>query len=64
MFLFRLWEQDFSEIKTYINYLEQEGVINFREYFDEHPEAVVQCCRLAKNQKFQTARSPFSLWRV
>jgi len=41
-----LWEQDFSKIKTYIENLEQNGVTNIREYFDEHPEVIEHCSQL------------------
>lgn len=43
-----LWEEDFSEVKKYIDSLRPEGVEDLRAYFTEHPEAVVRCSQLAK----------------
>lgn len=38
-----LWEEDFSEVKRYIDGLRDSGVTDFRTYFEEHPEVVVRC---------------------
>ncbi|HMK35053.1 MAG TPA: diguanylate cyclase [Desulfomonilaceae bacterium] len=35
-----IWEQDLSEVKTALARLRTEGVEDFRQYFDEHPEFV------------------------
>ena len=35
-----LWEVDFSKVKMYIEKLKLEGVENFQEYLDTHPETV------------------------
>ena len=43
-----LWEEDFSAVKTHIDYLKASGVKNFRVYFDEHPEEVSNCASLVK----------------
>ncbi|MBN1537881.1 MAG: diguanylate cyclase [Anaerolineales bacterium] len=43
-----LWEQDFSEIKAFIESLQGNGITEMKTYFDEHPEAVAFCTRLAK----------------
>jgi PAS domain S-box-containing protein len=43
-----LWEEDFSEVKKYIDQLKDEGVQEFKEYFDAHPEAVNHCIGLVK----------------
>ncbi len=44
-----IWEEDFSAVKNYIDELrEQNGVSDFRAYFDEHPEALSQCAELVK----------------
>ena len=33
-----LWVEDFTEINTYFDRLKEEGVHNFREYFDQNPD--------------------------
>ena len=38
-----IWEEDFSEVKEYLNSLKQQGVTDFRSYFEMHPDAVVEC---------------------
>lgn len=43
-----LWEEDFSAVKTLLDDLHRSGVTDFREYFDLHPEIVVQCFDLVK----------------
>ncbi|MFX0090211.1 MAG: response regulator, partial [Candidatus Hodarchaeota archaeon] len=43
-----LWEEDFSEFKSYIDELRQSGVKNFRDYFETHPEAVAKCATMVK----------------
>ncbi|MBI3151234.1 MAG: PAS domain S-box protein [Chloroflexi bacterium] len=35
-----LWEEDFSEVKKYLDSLKQQGGTDFRAYFREHPEMV------------------------
>jgi PAS domain S-box-containing protein len=35
-----LLEEDFSEMKTYLDELRRQGITDFRTYFDEHPEVV------------------------
>jgi diguanylate cyclase (GGDEF)-like protein/PAS domain S-box-containing protein len=43
-----LWDEDFSEVKKYIDNLKQSGVTDFRAYFDEHPKALIHCASLIK----------------
>jgi len=43
-----LWEEDFSEVKTYIDGLRDSGVKDFRTYFEMHPEALAQCSSMVK----------------
>jgi PAS domain S-box-containing protein/putative nucleotidyltransferase with HDIG domain len=43
-----LWEEDFSEIKAYIENLRSQGVSDFRNYFDQHPAAVNDCMHRVK----------------
>jgi diguanylate cyclase (GGDEF)-like protein/PAS domain S-box-containing protein len=50
-----LWEQDFSEIKAFIESLEENGVIDIRAYLNIHPEAVALCTKLAKINNFNRA---------
>jgi PAS domain S-box-containing protein len=37
-----IWEEDFSEVKGAIDALKAQGVTDFRQYFDQHPEFVQQ----------------------
>jgi PAS domain S-box-containing protein len=43
-----LWEEDFSQVKSYFDNLRHSGVTDFQEYFDSHPEAVRECAGLVK----------------
>ena len=43
-----LREEDFSEVKIYLDQLRAAGVANPREYFQNHPEAVRQCAAKVK----------------
>nr|MDO8079392.1 PAS domain S-box protein [Candidatus Freyarchaeota archaeon] len=43
-----LWEEDFSNVKTYIDGLRDSGVKDFRTYFENHPSAIAQCASMAK----------------
>jgi PAS domain S-box-containing protein len=43
-----LWEEDYSEVKVYIDSLRDSGVKDFREYFKHHPEALVRCASSVK----------------
>ncbi len=43
-----LWEEDFSQIKQFIDQLRQNGVTDFKAYFDEHPQDVYHCINLVK----------------
>ncbi len=38
-----LWEEDFSEIKTYLTELKNSGVNDFRAYFESRPQEVREC---------------------
>ncbi len=38
-----LWQEDYSQIKVFFNRLRAEGVEDFEEYLEQHPEAVKQC---------------------
>ncbi|MFX0050009.1 MAG: PAS domain S-box protein [Candidatus Hermodarchaeota archaeon] len=41
-----LWEEEFSDVKRFIDDLKLTGIEDFRKYFDEHPEAVSECASL------------------
>jgi len=41
-----LWEEDFSEIKKFIDSLKKRRVKDFRKYFDNIPEKVAECARM------------------
>jgi len=45
LFPLSLWEEDFSQIKVYLDELHSHGVSDFRAYFKEHPEAVNLCSK-------------------
>lgn len=38
-----LWDEDFSEIKKYIDVLKEQGIVDFRKYFNENQDALVEC---------------------
>ncbi|MFX1520780.1 MAG: PAS domain S-box protein [Promethearchaeota archaeon] len=43
-----LWEEDFSEVKAYIDKLRTSGITDFRSYFEHHSEAIVKCATMVK----------------
>lgn len=43
-----LWEEDFSEGKKYFAMLRSSGIIDFRTYFESHPEEVKKCAGLVR----------------
>lgn len=43
-----LWEEDFSDIKKYIDILRASGVKDFRTYFNNHSEDVTNCAGMVK----------------
>jgi PAS domain S-box-containing protein len=43
-----LWEEDFSQVKKFIDSLRGKGVKDFRKYFENHPRAVVNCTNMVK----------------
>jgi PAS domain S-box-containing protein len=43
-----LWEEDFSDLKTWIDTKEHDGVRDLASYFKDHPEDVSQCARMVK----------------
>jgi signal transduction histidine kinase/prenyltransferase beta subunit len=43
-----LWEEDFSQVKKYLDDLRASGITNFRSHFHQHPKAVLQCVKLVR----------------
>lgn len=43
-----LWEEDYSEVKLFIDQLRETGIRDFRQYFDSHPEDVANCLGMVK----------------
>ncbi|PWH18018.1 MAG: hypothetical protein DDG60_00985, partial [Anaerolineae bacterium] len=45
-----LWEEDFSAVKQRLNALKQQGVTDFREYFQAHPAFLKECVALIQSR--------------
>ncbi len=43
-----LWEEDFSQVKRYIDKLKRKGVKDFRAYFENHPKTIKKYAALVK----------------
>jgi len=43
-----LWEEDFSEVKIYIDGLRDKGIQDFKEYFNDHPGELKTCTDMIK----------------
>ncbi|HTY10066.1 MAG TPA: PAS domain S-box protein [Bacteroidota bacterium] len=43
-----LWEEDFSEVKAYVERLRKSGVQDFKRYFLNHPGEVTACAGMVK----------------
>ncbi|HEX5808516.1 MAG TPA: PAS domain S-box protein, partial [Anaerolineales bacterium] len=43
-----IWEEDFSQVKNYLDSLKQQGVTDFRAYFTSHPEKLFECAKLIR----------------
>jgi PAS domain S-box-containing protein len=43
-----LWEEDYSLVKQRLEALRQQGVTDFRAYFENHPAEVAECAALIK----------------
>ncbi|HEX3049810.1 MAG TPA: ATP-binding protein [Aggregatilineaceae bacterium] len=43
-----LWEEDFSEVRQYVETLRAAGITDFRAHFENHPASVEECARLVK----------------
>ncbi|NTU75356.1 MAG: diguanylate cyclase, partial [Anaerolineaceae bacterium] len=43
-----LWEEDFSAVRQYLDGLRRNGVNDFKEYFESHPEEINRCVSMIK----------------
>ena len=43
-----LWEEDFSEVKNYLDTLKGSRVTDFKNHLKEHPEVVEKCAQLVR----------------
>lgn len=43
-----LWEEDFSDIKKYIDKLKQKGIKDFKSYFEKYPKEVLKLASMVK----------------
>ena len=43
-----LWEEDFSEVKTFLDGLRRSGITDIDAHFDTHPESLYQCAKMVK----------------
>ena len=43
-----LFEQDFSEMKSYLNTLKASGIVDFEKYINENPEEIFNCGSMIK----------------
>ena len=41
-----LWEEDFSDVKKYVEKLKKQKVEDFRQYFKNNPDKVMECAKL------------------
>jgi PAS domain S-box-containing protein len=39
---------DFSQVKLYLDEIHQQGITDLQCYFNQHPDAILECSRLAK----------------
>jgi hypothetical protein len=44
----RIWEFDYSGIKKEIDDLKEQGISDFKQFFDEHPEFLIELAGLVK----------------
>jgi PAS domain S-box-containing protein len=43
-----IWEEDFSEVKSFIDDLKSQGMNDFKKYLDEHPDVVQKAIKMVK----------------
>ena len=57
-----LIDQDFSDVKRYIDQLKASGINNFKKYFDNKPDEVIKC--IAKAKIVDVNRKALELYKV
>ena len=50
-----LWEEDYSDVKKYIDDLKENGVGDFKSYFETHPDVTSRCAKMVKILSFNKA---------
>ncbi|HLF89301.1 MAG TPA: PAS domain S-box protein, partial [Anaerolineales bacterium] len=43
-----IWEEDFSQVKKYLDSLKEQGITDFHTYFATHPEEVEKCSNMIR----------------
>ncbi len=43
-----IWEEDLSEVRIYLNQLKENGIHDFRSYFNDRTDEVVRCASMVK----------------
>lgn len=43
-----IWEEDFSDVKNYLDNIDFGSFVDYNEYFDNHPEIVNECINLIR----------------
>jgi PAS domain S-box-containing protein len=43
-----IWEEDFSEVKAFLDGLHREGVTDIGRYFNQHPQVIRRCAELVR----------------
>ena len=43
-----IWAEDFSDVKSYLNELEANGITDFEDYFKENPQTLFECIKRVK----------------
>jgi PAS domain S-box-containing protein len=57
-----LWEEDFSDVKRYLDRLCDSGVDDLRRYLEDHPDAVAAC--VAKTKVLDVNKATVALYRA
>lgn len=43
-----IWEEDFSEVKSFLDTLKAKGIADIATYLEQHPEVIIECANLTK----------------
>ena len=57
-----LMEQDFSELKSYIEKLKSSGIIDFEKYFEKNPEEIIKC--MAKEKVIDINKKTLEVYKA